>query len=315
MATLEHVELDALQRGMPVVLSGQKIGHLEDLIPQADRRHPLRLITRREADGRLIAIPIDWVRGIRDGAVELWVTSAELDLLPEYVPTIPAAQARAHVQRALDEHPATASAGIEVSERNGTLELRGAVSDAATRTTASHVARSVPGVGPLRNRLGTGEEPAISPAGYGYPWLHRLLERATGLELDEEQIARVEDIAERKLVDLFDVAEDAAIANGRGRVIRQDLPLTKGLQILLLEVEDIAREFELEPLLVFLADAGIRTRFDPELRPEIPRVMAALLILIGRLIVIVESPDGRVSVTRPSVGTLDRVEAILDLTL
>ncbi len=100
--------------------------------------------------------------------------------------------------------------------------------------------------------------------GYGYPWLHRLLERGTGLDFNEAQLAR---------------------------------------------------EFELELLLVFLADAGIRTRIDEGSRSEIPRLMAALFILIGKLVQILESPDGKVSPARPSDRALDRVEAVLALTL
>src|SRR5258708_11434149 len=191
MATLEHVELDTLQLGMPVLLGGREIGRLEDIIPQPDRRHALRLITRLP-DNRLVAIPIDWVRDIREGRIELSVTSAEMDQLPDYVPIIRAAR---------DRMPAPTANG---------------------RTTTA--------------------------TGYGYPWLHSLLERTSGLDFDEAQLGRIEDIAERKLVDLFDVAEEAAVANGRARVLRHDLPLTKGLRIVLLEVEDIAREFQLQPL-------------------------------------------------------------------
>ena len=300
---------------MPVVLGGQEIGRVEDVIPQPDRRHALRLITRCATDGRRVAVPIDWVRGIRNGAIELWVAPAEVDSLPEYIPPIPAAAARDRVQRALDEHPSIGNAGIRVTERDGVLELRGRVPDRPARATASAVARSVPGVGPVRNLLGTTAEPEVSAVGYGYPWLHTLLERATRLDFDDVQIARIEDIAEHKLVDLFDVAEDAALANGRSRVIRQDLPLTKGLQLVLLEVADIAREFELEPLLIFLADAGIRTLFDEALRSEIPRLMAAMLIVTARLVSMLESADGYPGATRPSAGGLDRAAAILDLTL
>ncbi len=258
MATLEHVELDTLQLGMPVLLGGREIGRLEDIIPQPDRRHALRLITRLP-DNRLVAIPIDWVRDIRDGRIELSVTSAEMDQLPDYVPIIRAAR---------DRMPAPTANG---------------------RTTTA--------------------------TGYGYPWLHTLLERTSGLDFDEAQLGRIEDIAERKLVDLFDVAEEAAVANGRARVLRHDLPLTKGLQIVLLEVEDIAREFQLQPLLVFLADAGIRTPFDNDVRPEIPRLMAGLLILTARVVALLESEDGRVSPKRPSRRAVDRAEALLDLTL
>src|SRR5258707_12381414 len=93
MATIEHVELDSLQFGMPVLLGGREIGRLEDVIPQPDRRHALRLVTR-QPDNRLVAIPIDWVRDIRDGRIELSVTSAELDQLPDYVPIIRPARDR-----------------------------------------------------------------------------------------------------------------------------------------------------------------------------------------------------------------------------
>jgi hypothetical protein len=311
MTVLEHIEVGALKPGMPVVLAGQTIGHLEDVIPQPDRAHVLRLITRRDSD-RLVAIPIDWVRDVRDGTIELWVSRAELDQLPEYVPLIPAEEARKRVESALAQDPTTRGAGITVTERKGRLELHGSVEDDAARTRASTVARGVRGVGPVRNLIGTGKRHELSAAGYGYPWLHTLLERTTGLDFDEALIARIEDISERKLIDLFDVAEDVAAANGRARVQRHDLPLTKGLQILLLEVADVSREFELDPLLVFLADAGIRTPFDPSLRPEIPRIMAALLILTGRTVALFESDPAS---GRPSAQALDRVEAMLDLTL
>jgi hypothetical protein len=258
MATLEHVELDSVQLGMPVLLGGREIGRLEDVIPQPDRRHALRLVTRLP-DNRLVAIPIDWVRDIRDGRIELSVTSAEIDQLLEYVPIVRADR---------DRMPAVLSNG-----------------------------------------------PTTTATGYGYPWLHTLLERTSGLDFDETQLAWIEDIAERKLVDLFDVAEEAAAANGRARVLRHDVPLTKGLQIVLLEVEDIAREFQLQPLLVFLADAGIRTPFDDDVRPEVPRLMAGLLILTARVVALLESEDRRVSPKRPSRRTLERAEALLDLTL
>jgi hypothetical protein len=312
MTVLEHVEVDALKAGMPVVLAGQTIGHLEDVIPQPDRVHALRLITRRD-DGRLVAIPIDWVRDVRDGTIELWVSRAEIDQLPEYVPPIPAEEARRRVESALQQEPSTRDAGITVTERNGMLELRGTVADNASRTAASDVARGVRGVGPVRNLLGTSKGAELSAAGYGYPWLRTLLERTTGIDFDIMQVARIEEISERKLIDLFDVAEDIAAANGRARVQRHDLPLTKGLQILLLEVVDISREFQLDPLLVFLADAGIRAPFEPSVREDLPRLMAALLILTGRMVSVVESSDGISG--KPTAQALDRVEAALDLTL
>ena len=57
---------------------------------------------------------------------------------------------------------------------------------------------------------------------YGYAWLHEVLLRATGLDLDETQVAITTRVAERKLTDLFDVAEEVALANGRERILRHD---------------------------------------------------------------------------------------------
>src|ERR1700682_80433 len=151
-AAVEHIELNAVRPGMPVTCAGQVIGHLEDVIPQPDKIHILRLITRSGPPGdRLIAIPIEWVRDVRDRQIELWVSKAELDDLPEYVPAIPASEALQRVQRALDEHPQTAGARIQVTDRGGTLELRGTVADAAMGATGRGGAGAGLGVGPGRD--------------------------------------------------------------------------------------------------------------------------------------------------------------------
>ena len=57
---VEHIELNAVRPGMPVTCAGQVIGHLEEVIPQPDKIHVLRLITRSgPPKERLIAIPIE----------------------------------------------------------------------------------------------------------------------------------------------------------------------------------------------------------------------------------------------------------------
>lgn len=123
---------------------------------------------------------------------------------------------------------------------------------------------------------------------YGVAWLRAWLDRASGLSFDDAQAAEVGALAERKLVDLFDVAEETALANGRARILRHDLPLTKGLRASLSRMETLARDLELEPLLVFLADAGVPGPLDELVRAEIPRLMAALLVLAGRVIAVLE---------------------------
>lgn len=55
---------------------------------------------------------------------------------------------------------------------------------------------------------------------YGAGWLRAFVNRATGLSFEEAEAARVAAFVERKLVDLFNVAEKAALANGRSRIQR-----------------------------------------------------------------------------------------------
>jgi hypothetical protein len=62
--------------------------------------------------------------------------------------------------------------------------------------------------------------------GYDSAWLREFLRRGCGIGFDETQAAEIAALAERKLVDLFDVAEAAAVANGRAQILRHDLPLT-----------------------------------------------------------------------------------------
>ena len=160
---------------------------------------------------------------------------------------------------------------------------------------------------------------------YGAAWVRAFVQRGSGLELDEEQATEVVALAERKLVDMFDVAEATALANGRTRIFRHDLPLTKGLQRQLAEAETLAAELELRPLLTFLAEAGIRGPLDELVRHEVPRLMATLLLLTARIIAILEPADMsteerlerllRHLPTQPTRWEFERAARILHLTL
>jgi hypothetical protein len=167
-----------------------------------------------------------------------------------------------------------------------------------------------------------GTVPAV---GYGSAWLREFLRRGSGLVFDESQAAQVAALAERKLVDLFAVAEATAVANGRAQILRHDLPLTKGLRRELTQVQTLATELELRPLLVFLADAGFPGPVDELVRQEVPRLMAALLLLGAHIIAILEPSDMsteerlerllRHLPTQPTRWEFERVARILDLTL
>jgi hypothetical protein len=161
--------------------------------------------------------------------------------------------------------------------------------------------------------------------GYGVAWLQAFLQRGSGLVFDEQQAAGIARLAERALVGLFDVAEQTALANGRSVILRHDLPLTRGLHARLGEAEALASEVDLHPVLRFLADAGIAAPIDARVHDDIPRLMAAFLLLAGRVIAILEPSDMstterldrllRHDPTGPTRWELERAGRVLDLTL
>jgi hypothetical protein len=90
-------------------------------------------------------------------------------------------------------------------------------------------------------------------------------------------------------------------------------------------METLARDLELEPLLVFLADASVPGPLDELVRAEIPRLMAALLVLAGRVIAVLEAQNAssvehlalllRRGPGRPTRRELERAARVLELTL
>ena len=122
----------------------------------------------------------------------------------------------------------------------------------------------------------------------GYIWLHDLIERATGLDLDEQQVTEVTRLADRKIFDLFDVAEETAAANGRTRLLRHDLPLTIALRRSIEDASQFASGIDADAIHTFLASHGVRARADEGDQSDVPRLMAALLILSSRIIAMLE---------------------------
>lgn len=168
-----------------------------------------------------------------------------------------------------------------------------------------------------------GEPPAV--LSYGYGWLFDLVWQATGLELDEGQLQQVAGTSRRKLIDLFDVAEEVALANGREVIRWHDLPLTRGLRRTVQETETLARQFEVDPARVFAGEARVNRAVDESVRANVPRLTTALLVLTSRIVATLEPieipPQERCRLVtrsdpnRPTRWELERAESVLDQTL
>ena len=160
---------------------------------------------------------------------------------------------------------------------------------------------------------------------YGYAWLSDLLWQATGLELDEEQLDQAVLLSQRKIVDLFDVAEETTLANGRELIRWHDLPLTKGLRRTIQETAAISKAIEVDPALVFAGEARVNRAVDELVRADLPRLTTALLVLTSRIVATLEpanlAPDERRTLvarrnpSRPTAWELGRAARVLDLTV
>ena len=159
----------------------------------------------------------------------------------------------------------------------------------------------------------------------GYGWLYDLVLRAAGLAFDEKQLETAAQLAERKLVDLFDVAKQNALANGRERIFLHDLPLTKGLRRTMQETALLAKDLDVDPAGVFLAQIRASDTIDEMVRAELPRLTAVMLVLTSRIVATVdpsELPPDEVLrlITRqrphhPTAWELERAARVLDLAL
>ncbi len=149
----------------------------------------------------------------------------------------------------------------------------------------------------------------------GLPRLQQLYRRFVGLDIDKAKASLILDVAEKKLVDLFEVAAERARMEGREEVKLRDLPLTKGLRE---TMERYERERERlqdprldpGPIVEVLERPLSGLTMDEELREKLPVIAATVLLLIGYIIKHVD-PGAR----KPSKEDIERAKRILDLTL
>ena len=83
----------------------------------------------------------------------------------------------------------------------------------------------------------------------GVARFERFFRVAAGLDVDKEDLKRLNDFLGRKARDLLLRGEAMAKANGRDIIEPFDLPITKGLQENIHQFRAVDRDLELEPIL------------------------------------------------------------------
>jgi hypothetical protein len=141
--------------------------------------------------------------------------------------------------------------------------------------------------------------------------LEDLFHQAARLDVDKNDLRRLNEFLNQKLHDLLLIGQVAAKANGRDIIRPSDLPITKGLQQTLREFKDLDTELELRPILEQLATLpGLDLDYDNETREKLPEITGALTVSLARTFKILD-PD----LKNPQTRHWDKAFGIFNLLL
>ncbi|HET9169889.1 MAG TPA: DUF1931 family protein [Actinospica sp.] len=145
----------------------------------------------------------------------------------------------------------------------------------------------------------------------GVTKFERFFRAAAGLRIDKNDVKRYDDFINRKIYDLFLIAQTAARANGRDIVEPEDLPLGKGLQECVHTFRELDEEIELKPLLDRLtAEPAVDLAASEQTRAELPQIAGGLSVALARLFRVIE-PERH----NPDAAEWEKADRIFDLFL
>ena len=139
----------------------------------------------------------------------------------------------------------------------------------------------------------------------------RLFRAAAGLRIDKNDVKRYDDFINRKIYDLFLIAQAAARADGRDIVEPWDLPVGKGLQECIRTFREIDEEIEIQPLLDRLtAEPAVDLAASEQTRATLPQIAGGLSVALARLFRVLE-PERH----NPGPAQWEKADEIFDLFL
>jgi hypothetical protein len=145
----------------------------------------------------------------------------------------------------------------------------------------------------------------------GVSKFERFFRAAAGLDVDKSDLKRYDDFVNRKIYDLFLIAQAVARANGRDVVEPQDLPIGKGLQECIHAFRGIDEEIELQPLLDQLtAEPAVDLVAAEETRARLPLIAGGLSVALARTFRILQ-PERH----NPQTAEWERAIDLFDLLL
>jgi hypothetical protein len=141
------------------------------------------------------------------------------------------------------------------------------------------------------------------------PRFERFFREAASLDVDKDDLRRLNSFVFDRIYDLLVRAQAIAEANGRDVIEPWDLPIPKGLQERIHEFERLDEDVDLAP---FLADLSARPQLDlaiaDETAEEFPKVAGAFSLALARAFKLIDP-----KVVNPSSEHWERASELFEL--
>ena len=139
----------------------------------------------------------------------------------------------------------------------------------------------------------------------GVSKFERLFREAAGLDVDKNDLARLNDFVRQKVYDLLLAAKD----NQRDVIQLHDLPLTLGFKESMRAFDGLDTALELQPILdQLVALPPLDRAYSYEMEAELPRLVGGLTVALARAFKILDP-----KVKNPQSVHWERARAIFDL--
>ncbi len=146
---------------------------------------------------------------------------------------------------------------------------------------------------------------------FGVPKFEQLFRKAASLDVDKEDLKRLNDFVRTRIHDLLVRGVASARANGRDIIAPHDLPITKGLQESMHAFRRLDEEIEAEPVLAQLAALPwVGLDYDEEVRNLLPELAGGITTALARTFRIMEP-----GLRNPRTEHWEKAEAIFEMLL
>ncbi len=137
----------------------------------------------------------------------------------------------------------------------------------------------------------------------------KLFREAASLDIDKNDIKRLEDFVNQRVHSLLVRGVGIAKANGRDVIQVHDLPITKGLQEQIHAFKSLDEELNLSVILDSLAKLPpLALDYSEEVEQKLPELIGAVTISVAKLFKLVNP-----GLKNPATAEWEQVEQIFDL--